>query len=113
MAAKKAVLQLGIPEEKIRMKVFVTVAGFTGVTSITIDDKTGKLTVVGDIDVPIIVMKLRKLCKTEIISVDAVKPPEKKPEPEKPAPPKPSEKIASPVPMNLAERVQSCLCLFF
>lgn len=67
----------------------------------------------GDIDVPIIVMKLRKLCKTEIISVDAVKPPEKKPEPEKPAPPKPSEKIASPVPMNLAERVQSCLCLFF
>ncbi|AED96258.1 unnamed protein product [Arabidopsis thaliana] len=104
---------IGYPRGENQNESFVTVAGFTGVTSITIDDKTGKLTVVGDIDVPIIVMKLRKLCKTEIISVDAVKPPEKKPEPEKPAPPKPSEKIASPVPMNLAERVQSCLCLFF
>ncbi|KAG7537670.1 hypothetical protein ISN44_As13g015400 [Arabidopsis suecica] len=102
MAAKKAVLQLIIDKEKIRTKVFVTVAGFTGVTSITMDDKTGKLTVVGEIDVPIIVMKLRKLCNTEIVSVEVVKPPEKKPEPEKPAPPKPApakptENIAAPM----------------
>ncbi|CAH8279405.1 unnamed protein product [Arabidopsis lyrata] len=102
MAAKKAVLQLIIDNEKIRTKVFVTVAGFTGVTSITMDDKTGKLTVVGEIDVPIIVMKLRKLCNTEIVSVEVVKPPEKKPEPEKPAPPKPAppkptENIAAPM----------------
>ncbi|EOA14226.1 hypothetical protein CARUB_v10027383mg [Capsella rubella] len=87
MAAKKAVLQLSIHhEERTRKKVFVTVSRFPGVTSITIDDKAGKLTVVGEIDVSVIVMKLRKLCNAEIVSVDDVKPPEKKPEPEKPAP---------------------------
>ena len=60
-------------------------------------DKSGKMTIVGEVDVPAVVMKLRKLCNTEIVSVDDVKPPVKKPEPEKPA-----ESIAYPVPMNYA-----------
>ncbi|CAE6236911.1 unnamed protein product [Arabidopsis arenosa] len=107
MPPMKAVLQLSIHEERIRKKAFVTVSRCPGVTSITIDDKTGKMTVVGEVDVPVIVMKLRKLCNTELVSVEVVKPPEKKPEPEKPAPPKPApapakpgEIVAWPVQMN-------------
>lgn len=65
-----------------------------GVTSITMDDKTGKMTVVGEVDIPVLVMKLRKICTAEIVSVEVVKPPEKKPEPEKSKPP---EIVAFPV----------------
>ncbi|KAF8113166.1 hypothetical protein N665_0055s0030 [Sinapis alba] len=90
MAAKKTVLQLSVHDEKIRKKAFVTVSRSPGVTSITMDDKTGKMTVVGEVDVPVLVMKLRKLCNAEIVSVEVVKPPEKKPEPAKPAPAKPA-----------------------
>ena len=66
------------------------------------DDKTGKMTVVGEVDTPVLVMKLRKLCNAEIVSVEVVKPPEKKPEPAKPAPAKPdttkpAEIVAFPV----------------
>ncbi|CAN6842615.1 unnamed protein product [Brassica oleracea] len=45
------------------------------------DDKTGKMTVVGEVDVPVIVKKLRKICNAEIVTVEVVKPPGKKPEP--------------------------------
>ncbi|CAN6869027.1 unnamed protein product, partial [Brassica oleracea] len=69
------------------------------VTSITMDDKTGKMTVVGEVDTPVLVMKLRKLCNAEIVSVEVVKPPEKKPEPAKSKPDtaKPAEIVAFPV----------------
>ncbi|CAN8252719.1 unnamed protein product [Cochlearia groenlandica] len=100
MTSKKTVLQLSIHEERIRKKAFVTVSRFPGVNSITIDDKTGKLTVIGQVDVPVIVTKLRKICNAEIVSVEDVKPPEKKPEPAKPAPPKPAEIVAFPVQMS-------------
>ncbi|XP_018468689.2 heavy metal-associated isoprenylated plant protein 13 [Raphanus sativus] len=50
------------------------------------DDKTGKMTVVGEVDVPVIVKKLRKICNAELVTVEVVKPSEKKPEPEKPTP---------------------------
>ncbi|KAF2538723.1 hypothetical protein F2Q68_00021473, partial [Brassica cretica] len=82
---QKAVLQLSVHDERIRKKAFVTVSRSQGVTSITMDDKTGKMTVVGEVDTPVLVMKLRKLCNAEIVSVEVVKPPEKKPEPAKPA----------------------------
>ncbi|XP_056851225.1 heavy metal-associated isoprenylated plant protein 13 [Raphanus sativus] len=97
MTAKKAVLQLSVHEERIRKKAFVTVSRSPGVSSITMDDKTGKMTVVGEVDVPVLVMKLRKLCNAEIVSVEVVKPPEKKPEPAKPDPAKPAEIVAYPV----------------
>ncbi|KAL1206735.1 Heavy metal-associated isoprenylated plant protein 14 [Cardamine amara subsp. amara] len=99
MAAKKSVLQLSVHEERIRKKVFVTVSKFPGVTSITMDDKTGKMTVVGDVDVSVIVIKLRKICNTEIVSVEVVKPPEKKPEEKKPEEKKPDplKPVAYPV----------------
>ncbi|KAJ0246303.1 Heavy metal-associated isoprenylated plant protein 13 [Hirschfeldia incana] len=61
------------------------------------DDKTGKMTVVGVVDVPIIVKRLRKICNAELVTVEVVKPPEKKPEPEKPTPAKPAEIVAFPV----------------
>ncbi|KAF3535261.1 hypothetical protein F2Q69_00019784 [Brassica cretica] len=61
------------------------------------DDKTGKMTVVGEVDVPVIVKKLRKICNAELVTVEVVKPPEKKPEPEKPTPDKPAEIVAFPV----------------
>ncbi|KAH0896945.1 hypothetical protein HID58_046513, partial [Brassica napus] len=57
------------------------------------DDKTGKITVVGEVDVP----KLGKICNAELVTVEVVKPPEKKPEPEKPTPDKPAEIVAFPV----------------
>ncbi|EOA14187.1 hypothetical protein CARUB_v10027339mg [Capsella rubella] len=95
MPPMKAVLQLSVLEERIRKKAFVTVSRCQGVASIAFD-KTGKMTVVGEIDVPVIVMKLRKLCNTEIVSVEVVKPPEKKPEEKKPEEKKPEAKPAAP-----------------
>ncbi|XP_010482643.1 PREDICTED: uncharacterized protein LOC104761284 [Camelina sativa] len=103
MPPMKAVLQLSIHEERIRKKAFVTVSRYPGVASISLDDKTGKMTIVGEVDVSAIVMKLRKLCNTEIVSVEVVKPPEKKAEPEKKPEAKPAEKpevVAWPIPMN-------------
>ncbi|KAL1206736.1 Heavy metal-associated isoprenylated plant protein 14 [Cardamine amara subsp. amara] len=96
MAAKKSVLQLSVHEDKIRKKALVTVSGYPGLTSIAIDDKTGKMTVVGEVDLPDIVMKLRKICNAEIVSVEVVKPPEEK----KPDPAKPGEAVVFSVPMN-------------
>ncbi|KAJ4911460.1 Copper transport protein family [Raphanus sativus] len=85
MTAQKFVLQLSVHEERIRKKVWATVSKFSGVTSIAMDDKTGKMTVVGEVDVPIIVKKLRKICNAELVTVEVVKPPEEKPTPAKPA----------------------------
>ncbi|KAF8081280.1 hypothetical protein N665_0895s0005 [Sinapis alba] len=84
MTAQKSVLQLSVHEEGIRKKAWVTVSKFSGVTSIEMDDKTGKMTVVGEIDVSRIVKKLRKICSAELVTVEVVKPPEKKPEAKKP-----------------------------
>ncbi|XP_013619681.1 PREDICTED: uncharacterized protein LOC106326208 isoform X2 [Brassica oleracea var. oleracea] len=98
MTAQKSVLQLSVHEERIRKNVWATVSKFSGVTtSIAMDDKTGKMTVVGEVDVPVIVKKLRKICNAELVTVEVVKPPEKKPEPEKPTPDKPAEIVAFPV----------------
>ncbi|KAF9664220.1 hypothetical protein SADUNF_Sadunf17G0133400 [Salix dunnii] len=56
-----------------------TASGFPGVDSISIDMKDKKLTVTGDsIDLVKIVVKLRKLCRTEIITFRPAKEPEKK-----------------------------------
>ncbi|KAG2310415.1 hypothetical protein Bca4012_024932 [Brassica carinata] len=53
--------------------------------------------IVGVVDVPRIVKKLRKICNAELITVEVVKPPEKKPEPEKLSPANPAEIVAFPV----------------
>ncbi|CDY56159.1 BnaA03g12520D [Brassica napus] len=93
MTAQKSVLQLSVHEERIRKKAWKTVSKCSGVTSVAMDDKTGKMTVVGEVDVPKLVKKLRKICTADVVSVEVVKPPEKK-EPEKPKQP---EVIVNPV----------------
>jgi hypothetical protein len=56
------------------------VAKLAGVHSISMEMKDQKLTVIGDIDPVHIVAKLRKLCCTEIVTVEPAKEPEKKKE---------------------------------
>ncbi|CAH8313471.1 unnamed protein product [Eruca vesicaria subsp. sativa] len=96
MPEQKSVLQLSYHEERIRKKVLATVSRFSGVTSIAMDDKTGKMTVVGEVDVPRIVKKLRKICEADIVTVEVVKPPEKKPD----EPKKPEAPVTYPFPVN-------------
>ncbi|KAJ6707281.1 HEAVY METAL-ASSOCIATED DOMAIN HMA-RELATED [Salix viminalis] len=57
-----------------------TVSSLSGVDSISMDMKDKKLTVIGDVDPVNIVSKLRKVCRTEIITVGPAKEPEQKKE---------------------------------
>ncbi|KAH0896943.1 hypothetical protein HID58_046511 [Brassica napus] len=107
MTIQKSVLQLSVQEERIRKRVWAAVSKFSGVTSIAMDDKTGKMTLVGEVDVSRIVKKLRKICNAELVSVEVVKPSEKKPEPEKPAPAKPAEIVVPVTHFNYPYQYQS------
>ncbi|KAL8249415.1 hypothetical protein R6Q59_006283 [Mikania micrantha] len=66
---KKVVLKLDIVNEKIKQKAMRSVSSFGGVDSIVLDMKDMKLTVTGDIDPVDVLLKLRKICHSEIISV--------------------------------------------
>ncbi|KAF8113167.1 hypothetical protein N665_0055s0031 [Sinapis alba] len=97
MTPQKSMLQLSVHDERIRKKVWGTVSRFSGVSSIEMDEMTGKMKVVGEVEVSKIVWKLRKICRADIVSVEVVKPLKKKTEPEKPTEPKPVEILAYPV----------------
>lgn len=77
---------------KKRLISFVVAILFSGLDSISMDMKDKKLTVTGDIDPVNLVSKLRKLCRTEIVSVGPAKEEKKKEEPKKEEPKKDEKK---------------------
>ncbi|KAJ8752857.1 hypothetical protein K2173_008592 [Erythroxylum novogranatense] len=79
---KKIVLKLELHVEGDKNKVMKAVSRLSasGIESISVEMKAGKLTVVGDIDPVYVVKKFRKFCRLEILSVAPAKDDEKKKE---------------------------------
>ncbi|XP_020108899.1 heavy metal-associated isoprenylated plant protein 39-like [Ananas comosus] len=68
--AKKIVLKVSIVCDKCKTCIMKTVAKVCGIKSLDLDGEKGTLTVIGDVDVVLIVKALRKAGKAaEIVSV--------------------------------------------
>ncbi|KAL6320739.1 hypothetical protein AAG906_008739 [Vitis piasezkii] len=107
METKKIILKLEVFDEKAKQKAMKNVSCLLGVTSISMDMKDKKLTVIGDVDPVCVVGKLRKSCHTEMLSVGPAKEPEKKPNKEKPKKEEPKKEEKDPKD-QWADLVKAC-----
>ncbi|CAN7090566.1 unnamed protein product, partial [Brassica rapa subsp. narinosa] len=57
---QKMVVMMGVHDERSKRRIIGAVANFHGVTTITMDSKDGKLTIIGDFDSRKILTKLEK-----------------------------------------------------
>ncbi|KAK0589036.1 hypothetical protein LWI29_008786 [Acer saccharum] len=75
---KKVVMKLEINDAKATKKAMEIVVDTSGVDSFSMDMKNNELTMKGNIVAEDVVIKLRKICKTELVSVEPAKGPEEK-----------------------------------
>ncbi|KAL4570747.1 hypothetical protein LXL04_026408 [Taraxacum kok-saghyz] len=70
---KKIVYGVGVHDDKCKRKVMKAISSLEGIQSIEINMKDKKLTVVGIVNPVCGYKKLKKVCHTEILIVEAVK----------------------------------------